>query len=290
MCAAVTRIGRRVRRAALALVAVAVALVAAEAGARVHEGTTTFPTDGRGFATRPGTRGTNSRGFFEREDVPTGAIAVLGDSMTHGTTTPEEAWPRLAEGLLGRAITNYSHYGYDAAQSAATLRHHVWRDEPAMVVFAAYGNDLVPTRMITVGEPPTLAWLGPRTALGRAAAGVWHRRGYREEEEPAAFSAALADMVAQTKERGVPFLVYAMAAHTLDGLDRMRTIEASCAGVPYASAAPYLRARPGDYFPADRDDREHPDPAGHRVVAEGFVDVLGRWERGEPLPRVDDAW
>ncbi|MFZ5476445.1 MAG: SGNH/GDSL hydrolase family protein [Myxococcota bacterium] len=276
------------RRLALAVVATLLALAACEGALRLHEGTLTFPDDGRRFATRPGTRGTNSRGFHDREDVPKGGIAVLGDSMTWGTTTWEEAWPRVAEARVGRPVLNYSHYGYDAAQSAATLRHHVWGDAPSRIVYAAYANDLVPTRLITVGELAIPAWLGPRTALGRAILGAWHVRRPGEAEDVAAFDAALADMATQAREHDVPLLVFGLAPWRLGDLERLRIVEARCAGVPFASVVPYLRGSPGDYAPANRDDGEHPGPAGHRLFAAAFADVLGRWERGEPLPRVDD--
>lgn len=285
------------RRLIAFVLATLVSLTGAEIALRAHEGTTIFPADGRGYATRPGTRGTNRRGFLERDEVPPGAIAVLGDSMTWGTTTAEEAWPRVAEGMLGRPVSNYSHYGYDGAKEAATLRAHVWQDAPAMIVYAAYSNDLVPTRLITVGEPPTLAWIGPATALGRAILGIWHGRTYRETEEPGSFSAALSDMRAQAAAHDVPFLVFALAPYRLDPLDplgplgpldRLRVIEALCAQVPYASVVPYLRGTPGEYASANPADREHPGPRGQALFAAAFVDVLARLEAGAVLPRVDD--
>ena len=276
------------RRLIAFVLATLVSLTGAEIALRAHEDTTIFPTDGRGYATRPGTRGTNRRGFLERDEVPPGAIAVLGDSMTWGTTTAEEAWPRVAEGMLGRPVSNYSHYGYDGAKEAATLRAHVWQDAPAMIVYAAYSNDLVPTRLITVGEPPTLAWIGPATALGRAILGIWHGRTYRETEEPGSFSAALSDMRAQAAAHDVPFLVFALAPYRLDPLDRLRVIEGLCAQVPYASVVPYLRGTPGEYTSANPADREHPGPRGQALFAAAFVDVLARLEAGAVLPRVDD--
>lgn len=289
------------RRLIALFAATFVSVAGAELTLRFHEGSTIFPTDGRGYATRPGTRGTNWRGFLERDAVPPGAIAVLGDSMTWGTTTAEEAWPRVAEGILGRPVSNYSHYGYDGAKEAATLRAHVWQDAPAMIVYAAYGNDLVPTRLITVGEPPTLAWIGPATALGRAIFGIWQGRTYREAEEPAAFSAALTDMRAQAAAHDVPFLVFALAPYSLDvldpldlrgplrdPLDRLRVIEGLCAQVPYASVVPYLRGNPGAYASANTADREHPGPRGQALFAAAFADVLARFEAGAALPRVDD--
>ena len=276
------------RRLIAFVLATLVSLTGAEIALRAHEGTTIFPADGRGYATRPGTRGTNRRGFLERDEVPPGAIAVLGDSMTWGTTTAEEAWPRVAEGMLGRPVSNYSHYGYDGAKEAATLRAHVWQDAPAMIVYAAYSNDLVPTRLITVGEPPTLAWIGPATALGRAILGIWHGRTYRETEEPGSFSAALSDMRAQAAAHDVPFLVFALAPYRLDPLDRLRVIEGLCAQVPYASVVPYLRGTPGEYTSANPADREHPGPRGQALFAAAFVDVLARLEAGAVLPRVDD--
>ena len=80
-------------------------------------------------------------------------VLVLGDSMTWGTGPAEEAWPRLAEARLGAGweVLNFSHYGYDIAQSLAVLRQHGWAYGPDLVVYAAYTNDPIPSRVVEVG-------------------------------------------------------------------------------------------------------------------------------------------
>jgi hypothetical protein len=186
-------------------------------------------------------------------------------------------------------------------------------------VFAAYVNDLVPSRLITVGEPPFHVWVGVdggvlpvplrrASAILRAAEGAVMARRATEVEEPAAFSAGVADMAAQAREHGVPLLVFGLVPHVLAGgmqgcseragapgrceeaLARTRTEAAlvEAQGLPFASVLPYVRASGHEsFFPANPNDWEHPGPEGHRVVGEAFVDVLGRWERGEALLGVD---
>lgn len=311
------------RRLVLAVVSLLLALAGAEALARRHFGTTVLVDDGRRFATRPGTRGTNAWGFAERA-IPPGAdpsvrrVAVLGDSMTWGTSTPDRAWPRAAEAALGAGwqVLNFSHYGYDATQSAAVLTGHAARWAPDVVVYAAYGNDLVPTRFITVGEPPLRVRVADpagrlpgglgRSALVRLVDGA--ARSPAEVEDPAALRRALAAMAEAARGLDASFLVWVQVPHVLAAadadadalthpgfaaraLDRARRVEAEARalGLDVASARPYLRGTGRAAFhPPGSTDPEHPGPAGHAVLGRAFADLLARYEAGEPLPGLDD--
>ena len=312
------------------LVATAAALVATETVARGHEGTTVFPWDepGRGFATEPNTRGANNAGFHERElpasrDPSVRRVAVVGDSMTWGTGTAEETWTRAAEHDLGSAwqVLNFGHYGYDTSQAAATMRHRVWAYEPDVVVYAAYGNDLVPTRLITVGEPPLHAWVAATggilppwarraSAVARKVEGVVMARAVDDVEDEGAFEAGVADMAAQAAAHGVPLIVYGLVPHILasprlDGCIRTDGTSGRCVealaqtrrqaeivrgmGLVWASALPYLRGSGEEsFFPADPGDWQHPSPAGDRYIGAGMADVLLRHQGGTPLLDVDD--
>lgn len=309
----------------LALLAVGVlgAAVLAESAARVHQGTTVYVDDGRRYATRPGTRGTNRWGFHERDLPPIAApgarrVAVLGDSMTWGTATAAETWTRAAEATLGPPweVLNFSHYGYDAEQCAAVLRHHAARWAPEVVVYAAYGNDLVPTRHITVGEPPMLVrvdaeggWL-PAPLLGssflRLVEGATLRAGLAEVEDPARLRAGLVALAEAASDLHASVLVWVQVPHVLAGpdpdalldqpgfaaaaLDRARRVEAEARslGLEVASAAPWLRGSGRvAFFPPGSVDPEHPGPDGHAVLGAAFADLLGRFEAGEPLPGLD---
>ncbi len=287
-----------------------VALGGAEALARYADDTLDFPTDGRRFSTRGGTHGTNRSGFLERElpeAPPAGVrrIVVLGDSMTWGTGSAAEAWPRVMEARLGAPweAVNLSHYGYDAEQSLATLRAIGWRYGPDAVVFGTYGNDLVPTELITVGRSAMPAWVGgpdgpgTRWSLWRRVEGAWRTRGFEEREAPDRYRAALLALKEATATAGVPLFVVLLVPHVLAEPD-LAACEARAGGaarcasaleraerqsrlldslsIPYLSTLPALRTGPERaWFAADSSDWEHPSPQGHVVVGEAVADWLG---------------
>jgi len=315
---------RRARAAAFGLGVVGLLLGAAEGAGRRHEHMR-FPTEepGRGYATLPFAYGTNAGGFLEREvaaapDPSVRRVAVLGDSMTYGTGTAAETYTRAAEAHLGAGwqVLNFAQYGYDAAQSAATLRHRVWAYAPDLVVYAAYANDTLPSRVIYTGEPPLPTSvsardelfpraLRERSSVLRHLEGEWLVRRLAPTPDYAFFRGAVEDMAAQCAARGVPLLVFAQVPHVAAGLDRA---DGACAeacreqlavaaeqerivrglGLPVASALPYLRAANVTGFPpANAADWEHPSPAGHRVLGAALADVVTRHAAGLPLPGID---
>ncbi len=289
----------------------AAALALAELYARHLDDALEFPSDGRRFSTRAGTHGTNRFGLHERDlpDTPPPGvrrIVVLGDSMTWGTASPAEAWPRAVETQLGAPwqTVNLSHYGYDAEQALATLQSFGWRNQPAAVVFGTYANDLVPTELITVGSPAMPAWVGAsflfpgagRSSLGRRLEGAVRTRYYVEAEDPARFAAAVMAMRDAADAAGVPFFVVLLAPHVLaepdpERCDAFAGSVGRCAaalelaarqlqmvtqlGVPAFSVVPALQAGPERvWFPADSDDWEHPSPAGHTLIGAAVADWL----------------
>ncbi|GDX82144.1 hypothetical protein LBMAG42_39550 [Deltaproteobacteria bacterium] len=293
-------------------------LAAAEVAAQWHDGSVVFPDDGRRFATRGGTHGTNSLGFHERE-LPFAPgpgmrrIVVLGDSMTWGTTTAEEAWTRAAEAALGAPwqLVNLSHYGYDAEQSLATLHRFGWEYQPELVVFASYVNDLVPTELITVGEPPMPAWVAPTgtlpwsvrrwSALARLAEGAIRSAGFVERESSDTYRDVLLRMRDESAGHGVPLLILGLAPHVLAEADlvacdvlagapgrcetSMRRLKdqetiALELGIRFAPMVEALRpAPPGGWFPANVADWEHPSPAGHERIGKVAAGVIGGFVR-----------
>ncbi len=299
----------------------AAALAAAEALARHHDGTLRFPVDGRRFATAPGEHGANFLGFHERElsdEPPSGErrVVVLGDSMTWGTGSADQAWPRALEAALGPEIRtiNLSHYGYDAEQSLATLRTFGWRFRPAAVLFATYANDLVPSELITVGEPPLFAWVGDagtlptllreRSSLARLAEGAFRARGFTEVEDPERYRAALLAMRDEAALHSVPLVVVGLAAHVLAEPDLSRCdaragAPGRCAealertareaeivasvGLPYVDGLAVLRAGPERaWFNAGSTDWEHPSPAGHAWLGAALAEPVREVARLAP--------
>ncbi len=290
-----------VRRVALSLLALALALAPVEGFARRHEGGTELLASERRYRTRPYTYGANGEGFFER-DLPrakapgTRRIAVLGDSMTWGTTGPEEAWPRALESGLGPGVQvlNFSTYGYDIRQSRATLPEAL-AYSPDLVLFGAYWNDHVPTRAITVGTTPFVVWLEDRGPLWRASAawraldGYLRRERWTFEPEPGFFERELRALASEVGE--LPLVVVMLAPHALSpgvetcvayGADRAACETASrltsetvatvrSLGVPLVDATAALGA-PSP--PANAADWEHPGPAGQRAIGQFVARAL----------------
>lgn len=301
----------RGRALCLGLFVAALPLVGVEWRWRAHEGIAVPAGEaGRGYATIPHAYGTNGGGFHERDlpaapDPSVRRVAVLGDSMTYGTTTAAETYTRRAEEILGPPwqILNFSQYGYDIAQSAATLRSRVWAYAPDLVVYASYGNDAVRTRLITAGRPPVLicvsserelfpVFVRERSAILRRIEGAFLARGASDAPDYAFFRRGLRDLVAQTAQRGVPLLVFEQVPHVAAGLGRGGCTDDACVsrmemsraqgtifdeeGVRHASALPYLQAS-GEmaFYAADRSDDEHPSPEGHRVIGAALAEILG---------------
>ncbi len=297
----------------LALAGTLGSLAAAEGLARHHDGALLFPDDGRRYATKGGAHGTNSLGFHERElplVPPPGvrSVVVLGDSMTWGTTTAEQAWPRVAETALGAnwRLVNLSHYGYDAEQSLATLQAFGWAYQPELVVFASYVNDLVPTELITVGEPPLPAWVGLHGALpaglrqwsslARLGEGLVRSFRFSEREAREPFKDVLIRMRDASTERGVALLVLGLGPHVLaeadpvacealaGGAGRCATARrrlddqaaiAGEAGVPFEPLIRALQPPPaGGWFPANPEDWEHPSPEGHARIGKAAAELI----------------
>ena len=309
---------RRLVRFLSSTVTLVATLALAEAGACHLDGDIQFPRDGRRFSTRPGTHGTNSGGFHERElqEIPLGKarrIVVLGDSMTWGTGEAAEAWPRVLEDHLGPPweAVNLSHYGYDAEQALATLETFGWRYHPSVVVFGSYQNDLVPSELITVGSAGMPAWVGG-SALGELAGlsslvrrieGAIRSRGFVEHESEARYERALAAMQDSAKAAGVPLFVVVLVPHVLAEPDPARCeLRAGASGrcamarartaqqeamlrqlnLEYFSTLPVLQAgEKRAWFSDNPSDWEHPSPAGHALIGAAVADWLG--------PRLPDA-
>ncbi len=281
------------RRVALSLLALALVLAPVEGLARRHEGGTELLGSERRYRTRPYTYGANAEGFFER-DLPrakapgTRRIAVLGDSMTWGTTSPEEAWPRVVERALGVEVLNFSTYGYDIRQSRATLPEAL-AHAPDLVLLGAYWNDHVPTRAITVGTAPFVVWLETRGPLWRASAawraldGYFHRDQWTFEPEPGFFERELRALAEDVGD--LPLGVVVLAPHALSpgveacvayGVPRSQCELSSRLTTEMLTTSRALGLRSIDATgaldapspPANAADWEHPGPAGHAAIGQ----------------------
>ncbi|MFN7144391.1 MAG: SGNH/GDSL hydrolase family protein [Myxococcota bacterium] len=318
--------GRRGAALLFGWVVAAGILGAAEARFRADERSVVWLWDsGRRFATRPGVGGANAESFREPDDrveKTPGVIrvAVLGDSMTWGTGAVEEAWPRVADVALdgGWDLRNFSHYGYDVAQSAAVLREHVWRYAPDLVVYAAYTNDPVESRVVEIGGGPV--WVAPEglfpmplrraSALARRVEGALLAHTVDGAPDWAFYERHLRAMVEDAAAHDTPLLVLGLVPHVLSDPDL-----AACSarlGVPgrceehaaiaaeqervsaslrlsHRSVLRELRdaaARGVDLAPPDRGDWQHPGKAGHAVIAEVAAQRLRDWDRGRRPIRV----
>lgn len=296
----------------LSFVATTLSLGAAEALFRHEEGTVVFPWDepGRGFATRPHTRGANAWGFHERE-IPPGEhpgvhrVVVLGDSMTWGTGTAEQTWTRAMEDTLREKygetvqILNFGHYGYDAEACAATLRHQAARWLPDEVIYASYTNDVLRNTTIELGRFGYPVWIGSQSAIfpgplrrssafARAVEGALLAPGVEERPDLDFYRAQVADMAAQARALGAAFYVLALAPHVFAGevceadapfcekhhawLDAQERVHEALQ-VPSGSLLPGLQDLSEEsFYPANPRDHEHPSPAGQRIYGELAAD------------------
>lgn len=168
------RLRRAGKKLALLLVSLLVSGLLIEGAltvAGVHfEASLHTPDPDRGWAFRAGARGwttkegltyvrVSSDGLRDREhavgkDAGAHRIALLGDSFCAAYSTPiEETFWSILEKKLDECgafpgkrveVLNFGVGGYGTAHELITLRKHVWKYEPDMVVLAYYpGNDLL---------------------------------------------------------------------------------------------------------------------------------------------------
>lgn len=320
---------RRIAALAFGLLIAGLLLLAAESRCRRNEDAIDYLWDepGRKHATQPGHYGANSGGFHERElnrdDRPARRIVVLGDSATWGGGLAlTETWTRQAEAQLpGSQLVNFAQYGYDMEQIAATWVHRARAWDPDLVVVASFPNDATRSRVIYVGDDRAPVWID--TAGGLVPR--WMRRSsalVRRLE-----GLALVDTVDARADLefyrdhlnaflraldGTPVLMFGLVPHVLANpdlsacppfvdapgacageLERARAMAsiAVASGIPSGSVVPYLREEGAPaYFPdGDPTDWRHANAAGHTVFARAFVDILGRHDRREALPGIDDS-
>jgi hypothetical protein len=148
------------------------------------------PDPVRGWELRPGARGwwhsegnawvsINSDGMRDEEHPaakPPGElrIAVLGDSCAEALQVPEEKtfWSLLEKELArcpavsareGRKVQalDFGVSGYGTAQELLTLRHHVWKYDPDLVLLAFYTGNDVRNNFRPLDLDPTRPYLVP---------------------------------------------------------------------------------------------------------------------------------
>jgi len=181
---------RRTRLIAL-LVSTALSLAVAEAALRiVGVSYPNFygPDPVRGWALRPGASGwwrkegdahvrINSDGLRDEEHPvakPAGEIriAVLGDSCAEALQVPAEKtfWSLLetelarCPAIAGKRVQalDFGVSGYGTAQELLTLRHHVWKYDPDLVLLAFYSGNDVRNNWRPLELDPARPYLMPR--------------------------------------------------------------------------------------------------------------------------------
>ncbi|MCB9745886.1 MAG: SGNH/GDSL hydrolase family protein [Alphaproteobacteria bacterium] len=223
---------------------------------------------------------------------------------------------------IGQIAATLEHRGWaydpDLVVYAAYTNDHLSTDHVLIEGQPVFVGERVPEGLLPFGEGAALS-LARRSALGRRLlGGLSARRGLREAGDlwsggQAFFAEQLSEMATASRSREVPLLVYALGPHPLAGTpagceapaelpllceDALRLLAAydeafAAAGLPHASAVPYLRGsgRRAFYLSENTIDQDphHPTPEGHRVLAAGFIDTLDRWRGGRPLATLDET-
>jgi lysophospholipase L1-like esterase len=165
-------------------------------------------------------------------------VLVVGDSVSWGVgVRADEAWPARLGERLDVEVVNLAMNGWDASQSASLLEAVGAAWAPHAVLYGAYTNDGIPTRLV-YGEatrdpvfvgtdvpdasrilpPPLSAWLLARSALFRRLQGAAHARvaeGVARDFDAAWFGAQLDRLRAWSAANDVPVGIVALPPHVL---------------------------------------------------------------------------
>ncbi len=291
-------------------------LIGLEVWLREEQAVVELLDDGRLYRSRPGRFGTTAEGLRPPALAPApGArrVVVLGDSTTWGLGEAEAAWPAVLERRLGAGwrVYNLSTYGYDLDQLVALFEALGREIRPELVLYAAYTNDVYPTRMIRLGRYEGPVWLErssgilPRplwrgSATLRLAEGLLLAPSVREEPELDAFAAALRRLKAAVAQSGAALGLVGLVPHVLASADlaacdraadrpgrcalelQLHAEElklAAAAGLPALDTLPALRASGAAAFFGVAGDWIHADEAGHALIA-GAVEAWLRADEG----------
>ncbi len=163
-------------------------------------------------------------------------LVAVGDSVTWGVSVrPDEAWPERVGARLGLDVVNLGMNGWDASQVAALTEAVAADWRPTVLVWGAYINDGLRTRVLYTAEDRVPVYVGtevpeagglasPRlgalllrhSAVFRrlqGAAWVQNAHGRERPFDAPWFDAQLDRVVAWSRRERVPLVVAVLAPH-----------------------------------------------------------------------------
>ena len=274
-----------------------------------------------GYTMRPGKEGKmqnlptriNQHGC--RGDEPTGEgplVVALGDSITFGAGVHEaQAFPALVAGELARRerpvrMLGCGVSGYNLEQMMARYDRDLAPLAPSLILLNLFADDLSPAYVLQ--DRSFTSWLRFRSALFRAVerSKLWPGTGNRpvpswardQREYGQAMLERLTTFIRRHRADGTQFLaithpLLGTPLHGTAGPLEQLVMLAAKEGVPVLRMRPvYAEATDGDILslsinPGGKDP--HPNPGGHRLIAEQIVNAIVDGDLLDPTNRPPSA-
>jgi len=276
------------------------------------------------------------RSFHVESTKPEGVfrIVVLGDSFTWGDQIPrsEDLWPNVLENVLtsrGSRVqaVNLAQRGYTTVNEAESLDLIGWQFEPDLVILQFTLNDPLPSGPGFVHEPEEWLFrtrnLVPLPAVHekldrssyfyaylnslfvRSQLRLFYSEGYSPLYSDGfdgwiACQAAIGEIAATSREKGVPFMMVVFPSLSTATLERDSypflelhhkiRLTAEESGVPVLDLRPVFEAvepRSEHWRALPRDG--HPGEEAHRLAAQSVAEEMNRLGLPPKLPATADS-